>query len=188
MAEAGEQLVAFPAALTELAQVQFDFGDDYDVDFDPGDQFEDPAETAAWFREWTGNDAADARPLLVFGRDFSGGLVGFWQEHVGGDITEQPVVFLGSEGQTGVVALNLSGFLWLVADGWGPAEAVFYRENDPPEEDEAGASMRFAHPNPAVAAIAVRHAVPPRRTAAEVTAAALPASIRFEQMIEALCR
>src|SRR3954452_12050781 len=116
MTDAAGRSVEFPMALLELARVEFDFGDDFDVDFDPWDHFEDPAETAQWFRAWTGNVAAEAAPFLVFGRDWSGGLVGFWRSRPDGEITEQPVVFIGSEGETGVVASNLSEFLWLLAD------------------------------------------------------------------------
>ncbi|GAA2605373.1 hypothetical protein GCM10010304_64130 [Streptomyces roseoviolaceus] len=38
-------------------------------------------------------------------------------------MADRPVVFLGSEGDTAVVARDLNDFLWLLADGYGPLEA-----------------------------------------------------------------
>ncbi|MGW3173212.1 hypothetical protein [Streptomyces sp. NPDC001153] len=73
---------------------------------------------------------------------------------------EQPVVFPGSEGETGVVAGSLSDFLRVLADGQGPREALS------PDEEWT------ARPNDAPAGIAVRHATNPRRPASEIVAAA----------------
>ncbi|CAM5742236.1 hypothetical protein SHIRM173S_00152 [Streptomyces hirsutus] len=36
---------------------------------------------------------------------------------------------MGSEGECGVVAGNLSDFLWMLADGVGPLESVLYEEH-----------------------------------------------------------
>ena len=51
------------------------------------------------------------------GKDGSGGQAAFWLVRVGEQLTHQPVVFLGCEGETGVVARNLDGYLWLLAAG-----------------------------------------------------------------------
>lgn len=47
-----------------------------------------------------------------------------WLIHPGAEFVAQPVVFFGSEGDVGVVARDLGDFLWLLADGAGPMEAV----------------------------------------------------------------
>jgi DNA primase len=47
-------------------------------------------------------------------------------------VTDQPVVFLGSEGEAVVVARDLSGLLWLLAQGYGPVEVAMpqWRRDD----------------------------------------------------------
>lgn len=81
---------------------------------------------------------------------------------------------MGSEGETAVLARNLSDFLWLLADGWGPSEMIYGRRRDEPAEG--------------VEAIAARYAAPPKRTADEVTAAAKEEFPEFERMMDDLCR
>ncbi|WP_330461667.1 hypothetical protein OIB37_35320 [Streptomyces sp. NBC_00820] len=46
-------------------------------------------------------------------------------------LVEQPIISLGSEGETGIVARNLGAFLWLPADGFGPREAATADEPEP---------------------------------------------------------
>lgn len=60
----------------------------------------------------------------VFGQDGTGGYAAFWLVREGRGLVEQPVVFLGSEGETGVIARDLADFLWLLAGGVGPWEAA----------------------------------------------------------------
>lgn len=69
----------------------------------------------------------------IFGQDGTGGLAAFWLVRMGESIAGQPVVFLGSEGETGVVARDLAAYLWLLADGYGPLEATMHprHEHDP---------------------------------------------------------
>ncbi|MGC3859044.1 SMI1/KNR4 family protein [Micromonospora chersina] len=105
---------ALPPALSEAHEVGFDYRDGAGVDFEPYPDFLDAGETAEWWRAWTGNAELDGSELRVFGQDGTGGLA----------------VFLGSEGETGVLAQNLWAYLWLLADGFGPWEATAYPDHE----------------------------------------------------------
>ncbi|MEU3071728.1 hypothetical protein ABZ712_33365, partial [Streptomyces sp. NPDC006906] len=94
-------------------------------------------------------------------------------------LAQQPVVFLGSEGETGVVASNLASFLWLLADGFGPWEAA---TSDEPEPDWA------PQVNRGLAAVAERFAPDHRASAAAIIAQAAHEFPDFEDTIEKLCR
>lgn len=94
-------------------------------------------------------------------------------------LAEQPVVFLGSEGETGVVARNLGSFLWLLADGFGPWEAATSHE---PEPDWV------PHPNGELAAIAEQFAALHRATAAVVIDQATREFPDFDDTMMELCR
>ena len=61
---------------------------------------------------------------IDFGQDGSGGYVAFWLIRLGEDLLRQPIVYFGSEGEIGVVAANFSDYLWLLAGGIGPVEAI----------------------------------------------------------------
>ncbi|ATO17925.1 SMI1/KNR4 family protein [Micromonospora sp. WMMA2032] len=168
---------ALPVALTEAHEVGFDYRDGDGVDFEPYDRFLDPGETAEWWRAWTGNAAQDGSEFRVFGQDGTGGLAAFWLVRGGEPIERQPVVFLGSEGETSVVARDLSAYLWLLADGFGPWEATAY----PDHEHQPRADARLA-------AIAQRWAANRRASAEEVIAAARAEFPDFDEMIGGLCR
>lgn len=162
----------FPAPLAELAAISF-LPDG--IEYEPFDRFLSGEETTEWLRAWTGNAAVDGDAFRVFGQDCSGGHAAFWLVRDGEPLVRQPIVFLGSEGEIGVVASNLSDFLWLLAEGSGPMEVV--EGEEPPGRPPAG-----------VEAIAERHAGAPRRTAAEVVAAARNEFADFGATIEALVR
>ncbi|MFH8410962.1 hypothetical protein ACH4FX_40255, partial [Streptomyces sp. NPDC018019] len=94
-----------------------------------------------------------------------------------GALTEQPVVFLGSEGETGVVARNLGAFLWLLADGFGPMEATTsYKPDLVPQPDRD------------LEAIAEQFAPDHRASAAAVIEQATQEFPGFDDAIMALCR
>ncbi|MFI2431741.1 hypothetical protein [Streptomyces sp. NPDC018693] len=90
----------------------------------------------------------------VFGRDGTGGYAAFRPVRPvrpDAELVDQPVVFLGSEGKTGVVARNLSDFLWVLADGLGPLEATDAYDTGlllPPERraDRRGGTLRLRPP------------------------------------------
>lgn len=125
-----------PTALVDLQDVEFY---DWEVDFCVALEVWSAEETTRWWRRWTRNDEANADDLRIIGEDNSGGYAAFWLVRDGLPETEQPVVFLGSEGEVGVVANNLSDLLWLLAGGVGPWEVVAEDVNgrDPiPEVEE----------------------------------------------------
>ncbi|MCI3275418.1 SMI1/KNR4 family protein [Streptomyces cylindrosporus] len=166
---------AFPPALAEVARVEFEYEEDGGVDFEPYDAFDSAEETTDWLRNWTGNHELDGAAYRVFGQDGTGGLAALWLARPGLPLAEQPVVFLGSEGERGVVAGNLSDFLWVLADGVGPLEIVEFGQYE-------------GRPNAALAELAERHATTPRRTADEIVTEAQAQFPTFSEDIDALCR
>lgn len=168
----------FPPALADVARVKFDYGDGEGVDFEPYDAFDSAEETTDWLRHWTGNHDLDGDAYRVFGQDGTGGLAALWCVRTGLPLVEQPVVFLGSEGERGVVAANLSDFLWLLADGLGPAEVVEVERHEGYE----------GRPNAALTELAERYATTARRPARDIVATAQAEFPAFSDDIDALCR
>ncbi|MFD3467719.1 SMI1/KNR4 family protein [Streptomyces sp. NPDC058682] len=159
--------------------VPFDYAGGDGVDFEPFQAFMSAAETTDWLQAWTGNSELDGTDFRVFGQDRSGGYAAFWMVRPGRPPAEQPVVFLGSEGETGVVARDLGDFLWLLADGFGPCEAATSYEPD-----------RVPRPHRELTAIAERFAPgpEPRRTAAVVIELAAEEFPHFDDTVMGLCR
>ncbi|MEV3993635.1 SMI1/KNR4 family protein [Streptomyces sp. NPDC049837] len=155
----------------------FDYDDGRGVDFEPFLAFLSAEETTDWFRAWLGNPDLNGDDFRVFGQDGSGGYAALWLARPDRSLVEQPVVFLGSEGETGVVARDLGDFLWLLADGVGPWEAAT------PYESE-----RIPRPIPELTAVAERFAPTRRRPAAEVIALAMQEFPDFDDIIMKLCR
>ncbi|GGP92774.1 hypothetical protein GCM10010249_08590 [Streptomyces roseolilacinus] len=87
-------------------------------------------------------------------------------------------MFLGSEGESGVVAGNLSDFLWVLADGVGPLESVLY---GPPEPHSSA-------PRTELTALAEHHATTPRRPARDIVAEARAEFPAFTEDLDAPCR
>nr|WP_051065307.1 hypothetical protein [Nocardiopsis potens] len=144
------------------------------MDFEMYEALEDPEETAWWFRQWTGNPEADGREYRFFGMEGSGGYTGLWLAREGRPLPEQPVVFFGSEGELLVLAADLGSFLWLLAQGVGPVEALDW---DDPKD-----------PCPRTAEIAERHAPGGRRPPEEILGRAREEFPHFEEAVRALCR
>lgn len=186
--------LALPAALAAIAAIGFPVEADEDeqgdderdeddapehphpaVDFEPFEEFLDADDTADWFRGWTGNPDADADQFRVFGQTADGGYAAFWLVREDAPLAEQPIVFLGSDGETGVVSCDLPSFLWLIADGSGPYEAVEY-------------PTRRSNPHPEFTAIAEKHAGTEPMTAREVVAAARDEFPDFEDTMAELSR
>lgn len=184
--------LALPAALAAIAAIGFSGAADGDelsddereegegpefppVDFELFEEFLDSDDTTDWFRGWTGNPEADGDQFRVFGQTADGGYAAFWLVREDAPLAEQPIVFLGSEGETGVVACDLPSFLWLVADGSGPYEATEH-------------PTRRSNPHPEFTAIAEKHAGTERMTAREVVAAARDEFPDFEDTMAELSR
>lgn len=168
-----------PAALAAALAVRLDRIGEDGVDFEPFEGFLTADETTDWFRAWTGNPELTGDDFRVFGQDGTGGYAAFWLARPGGALVEQPVVFLGSEGETDVVARNLAAFLWLLADGFGPLEAATSYE---PEPD------RVPHPDRELTAIAEDFALDHRAPAATVIAEAAREFPDFDDAVMSLCR
>lgn len=163
----------FPPALTALHKLEFDY--DEGIDFEPYDRFFPADENAAWFQAWTGNADVNGAAYRIFGQDGSGGYAAFWVVRDGVSMLEQPIVFFGSEGKVGVVATDFADYLWLLAGGIGPMEAVEYG---------AGGGS----PNAAFTKFADAHAAGAKKSAAEVLARAASDFPDFAQQVESLCR
>ena len=108
----------------------------------------------------------------IFGQEGAGGHMAFWLARPGAALTDQPVVFLGSEGEAVVIARDLSDLLWLLAQGYGPVEAGM------PEWRRADWA---AVERPELVAIAEQHAPGRRRPAQELVAAAQQEFPDFER-------
>lgn len=164
-----------PPALAEVAVTEFDRDGGNGIEFEPYAAFASAEDTTDWLRSWTGNPALDGGAYRVFGQDGTGGLAALWRVRSGRPLVEQPVVFMGSEGACGVVAGDLSDFLWVLADGIGPMEAVEY-------DDPSG------RPDPVLTSLAERHATTPRRPAREIARGARAEFPAYVRDIEDLCR
>jgi hypothetical protein len=163
-----------PTVLVKLHELEFDYADGEGMDFEPYQSFLSSEESADWLKAWTGNQTVDGSQFRVFGQDGTGGYAALWLTRSGTALEEQPVVFLGSEGGRGVIAANLDEYLWLLAAGIGPFEAVAYpgldREPNPQFTE-------FARMNSRVAAM----------KAQTVLARANAAYPSFSQYIDSLC-
>ncbi|CAL9332863.1 hypothetical protein SUDANB121_00119 [Nocardiopsis dassonvillei] len=161
---------AYPPALAALAG----HGGGSRPDFEMYPSFENPDETARWFRLWTGDPGADGGEFRFFGVEGAGGYVGLWLVREGAPLEAQPVVFLGSEGETAVLAGDVAGFLWLLAQGVGPVEAMGWDEP--------------CEPDPDLVRIAERHAPGTRRDPQEILRLAREEFPGFDDMIQGMCR
>jgi hypothetical protein len=173
----------FPAALAALSGIEFPWDHDEttenpapsNIDYEPYDEFDSAEETTDWIRAWTGNQELDGAAFRVFGQDGTGGLATLWLVRPGRPLTEQPVAFFGSEGEAGVVATNLGEFLWLLAGGVGPQEAVEFGSDSGVPHDE-------------LRAVAEKYSGTELRTPGEVLAAARAEFPGFARTVESWCR
>ncbi|MFI7650605.1 SMI1/KNR4 family protein [Micromonospora sp. NPDC049460] len=169
--------LTLPAALREAQDGGFDYAGGDGVDFEPYDSFLTLGETAEWWHAWSGNSSMDGLDLRIFGQDGTGGLAAFWLVRPGEPVDRQPVVFLGSEGETSVVACDLGAYLWLLAGGFGPLEATMWPRHE-----------HRPRPDARRTAIAERYAPQARRTVPEVIEAARAEFPDFERYVDSLCR
>ena len=95
------------------------------IDFEPYPAFLTKEETQYWLSAWTGNENADGTQFRVFDQDGSGGMAALWLRRADAKgLLAQPIVFMGSEGETSVIAANFSKYLWVLASGNGPWETT----------------------------------------------------------------
>lgn len=164
----------FPALLAELHELDVDFDED-NIDFEPYQEFLCAEDTASWIRAWTGNDALHGSEYRVFGQDGTGGYAAFWLVRKSKSLLDQPVVFFGSEGELGMVASHFYDYLWLLAGGFGPYEAVESKRHKAKTHAEF---TKFAE----------RHAKSYKKKPQEVIAAAKAEFPKFEADVRALCK
>ena len=140
--------------------VPFDYDRGEGVEFEPFPAFLSAEETTDWFRAWTGNGELNGDDFRVIGRDRSGGYAALWLTHPNRPLVDQPVVFLGSEGEAGVVARDVADFLWLLAGGFGPLEATSHEPDwtPRPNEELTALAERFAPDRRQSAAAVIEHA------------------------------
>ncbi len=164
-----------PPALAEANALDYDYNDGEGVDFEPYTEFQSAEDNATWIRAWTGNEELDGAEYRIFGQDGTGGYAAFWIVRQGKPLAEQPIVFFGSEGELGIVARKLDDYLWLLAGGFGPYEAVTY-----PDVDRE-LNMEFAE----LAAKLAPSAEKPARVVIRLAREEFP---EFEERIRELCR
>jgi hypothetical protein len=165
----------FPPLLADLHKLRFDYAGDKAIDFEPYKEFRSASQNASWIQAWTGNSDLTGSDYRVFGQDGTGGYAAFWLARPNAELLEQPIVFFGSEGDLGLVAKNFADYLWLLAGGLGPFEAIAY----PGLERE---------PNNAFTAFAKDHVATAEKAPAAVIAEARSEFPSFEEDVRALCR
>jgi hypothetical protein len=166
---------ALPAELKALHELPFDY--DNGIDFEPYSEFQSADENASWIKAWTGNKDLTAAEYRIFGQDGTGGYAAFWLIKPSVGLLEQPIVFFGSEGELGVIAVNFADYLWLLAANVGPYEAVAY-----------GAEAEDRGPrNAAFEAFADTYAAADKKSATAVLANAKAKYPDFDNTIRALC-
>jgi hypothetical protein len=164
---------SLPPTMALLHRLEFEDGDGEGIDFEPYQELFPEDETTTWFRSWTGNKSVSGDAYRIFGQDGSGGYAAFWMVRPGRPLADQPIVFFGSEGELGVVAANLNDYLWLLAGGVGPYEAIAYPDDEPEPSEQF---TKFAS----------KHAPGSKKTPAEVLAAARAEFPGFEADIRKL--
>ncbi|WP_053648942.1 MULTISPECIES: hypothetical protein [unclassified Streptomyces] len=172
-----EEDLRFPPALAAALAVRFEYAGGDGVDFEPFPAFLSADETTEWIRAWTGNEQLTGDDFRVFGQDGTGGYAAFWLVRPDRAPDGQPVVFLGSEGETGVVARDLGAFLWLLADGVGPWEAT-----------NPYGPVPASYPHPELTAVAERYAPGLRAPAAALVEQAAREFPDFDDIVTKLCR
>src|SRR5262249_33660792 len=153
------------------------YADGDGVDFEPFGTCASAEDTTDWFRSWTGNKEVSGDAFRVFGMDGTGGYAAFWLVRPGRELAGRPVVFLGSEGETGVVAHVLPASRWVLADGVGPLEAVDPHDRGP-----------TSRPNAELTTVAEQFAPGRRESAATPTPPAREEFPGFEDLMSELCR
>ncbi len=160
--------------LAELHTHSFDYDDGNGMNFEPYEEFMAPDENTSWIRAWTGNQELTGHEYRVFGQDGTGGYAAFWITK-DGELLEQPIVFFGSEGELGVVAKDFADYLWVLADGAGPLEAISY-------------GGETSKPHDAFTAFATKHAPKAKKSAKQAIAAAKKEFPHFEKHITSLVK
>jgi hypothetical protein len=175
-----------PPPLRAIMDARYDYDDGRGVDFEPYPALEPAAETGWWLRHWTADPDVTGEELRPFAQDGGGGYVCSWMIRPGAELVDQPVVYLGSDGDLAVLAGDAWDALWFFAHGFGP--------HDVPSEFEAG--ERYFRPDPQRAVRthieltrAASRLAPGRRRPVEQIVADAPAGLPdLRAWVDDLCR
>ncbi|HVI00820.1 MAG TPA: hypothetical protein VM869_19015 [Enhygromyxa sp.] len=80
-------------------------------------ELRDPEESDGDIKAWLGALPSDGTRFIVFAQDGTGSLFCLWLRPGHDDVEAAPVVYLGSEGELGVLGKDPAAFLELVASG-----------------------------------------------------------------------
>lgn len=163
-----------PPLLHALHQLPFSYVEGQGIDLLPLPALQTAAKTKTWIKAWTGNSTLTGSEYRVFGHDRTGGAVAFWLVNPDAGLLDQPIVFFGAHGELGVVAVDFADYLWLLADGVGPAEAI-------------GGGVADGVPNPSFVTFATTHALVVKKSAVAVVALAQQLFSRFTPSVRAQC-
>lgn len=175
-----------PPPLRAIMDARYDYDDGRGVDFEPYPELEPVAETGWWFRHWTGNPEFAGEEFRPFGSDGGGGYVCSWIIREGADLVDQPVVYLGSDGDVAVLAADAWDALWFFAHGFGM--------HDVPSEFESGEHWFQPEPDRVVRAheelvrAAERLAPGRRRPVEQIVAEASAGLPDLRVWVDGLCR
>lgn len=162
-----------PGPMREMRELFKQKADRADPNFESLDGVLPADQATGWLRRWAGNETLSADTLRIFGHDSEGGVAAIWLVRPGLALLDQPIVFFGAAGDCGVIAQDFAGFLCLLADGYGPFEAIMMMGADVPDR-------------PKWRAFAIRHIGPGCISAVEAFNAAQAEFPYFESDIESL--
>jgi hypothetical protein len=162
----------FPQIMHSLQELLLE---QYELDCQDFQPFLESEETTSIIQAWTSNPNLSNLDFKGITYDGSGGFFALWLVY-DDSILEQPVVFLGSDGERYVVAENLADFLWSLAYG--------IPLNDPTKKDMS----RFYREDSAFMEFACKYALAEKRSIAEIVAGAITETKSFREFIESVTR
>jgi hypothetical protein len=104
-------------------------------------ELRDPADSDSDIQAWLGALPSDGTRFVVFAQDGTGSLYCVWLQPGHDEVETAPIVYLGSEGELGVLGKDPAAFLEFVASGMsfdGHGGSFF----DPDEGDEEALARR----------------------------------------------
>lgn len=178
--------VVVPPPLRVIMNARYDYDNGKGVAFEPYPELEPVAETGWWLRHWTGNPDVTGEEFRPFGRDGGGGYVCSWIIRKGADLVDQPVVYLGSDGDVAVLTADAWDALWFFAHGFGPHDVP--TELEPGERCFTPEPDRVVQPHVELSSSADRLAPGRRRPMEQILAEAAVDVPDLRVWVDELCR
>lgn len=172
--------------LRAIMNARYDYDNGRGVAFEPYPELEPVAETGWWLRHWTGNPDMTGEEFRPFGQDGGGGYVCSWVVREGTDLVDQPVAYLGSDGDVAVLAADAWDALWFFAHGFGPHDVP--GELEPGEFSFTPEPDRIVQPHVELTLSADRLAPGRRRPVEQIVAEAAVDVPDLRAWIDELCR